>query len=101
MPKALPDSGSIVNSNEHDLTHPQSVQRTVVPRKATVMPHPHEFAVSRRRLMEGGAAVLGALALSGPAAAHRAAAADTVDATPSGTATSTSSASAPNPRTPR
>ncbi|GAA3889207.1 glycoside hydrolase family 2 TIM barrel-domain containing protein [Streptomyces lacrimifluminis] len=56
------------------------------------MPHPHESladgpvraqqAVSRRRLLEGGAAVLGALALSGPAAAHRAAAADASDATP-------------------
>ncbi|MFG2127412.1 glycoside hydrolase family 2 TIM barrel-domain containing protein [Streptomyces sp. NPDC048751] len=49
------------------------------------MPHPHvsPTAVSRRRLLEGGAAVLGALALSGPsAAAHAAGSRETADATP-------------------
>ncbi|KOG43055.1 glycoside hydrolase family 2 TIM barrel-domain containing protein [Streptomyces resistomycificus] len=44
------------------------------------MPHPHSHVFSRRRLLEGGAAVLGALALSGPSlpasAAGRRAAAD-------------------------
>ncbi|GKQ35916.1 beta-galactosidase [Streptomyces sp. A012304] len=38
--------------------------------------HPPRMVVSRRRLLEGSAAVLGALALSGPLTAHRAAAAD-------------------------
>ncbi|MFJ4622060.1 glycoside hydrolase family 2 TIM barrel-domain containing protein [Streptomyces sp. NPDC088812] len=37
---------------------------------------PQRAVVSRRRLLEGSAAVLGALALSAPATAHRAAAAD-------------------------
>ncbi|MFF3936036.1 glycoside hydrolase family 2 TIM barrel-domain containing protein [Streptomyces phaeofaciens] len=38
---------------------------------------PQRVVVSRRRLLEGSAAVLGALALSAPAGTHRAAAADT------------------------
>ena len=37
---------------------------------------PHRVVVSRRRLLEGSAAVLGALALSAPSTAHRAVAAD-------------------------
>lgn len=58
-----------------------------------VMSHPHvssmdrpdrpqRAVVSRRRLLEGSAAVLGALALSAPSTAHRAAAADGTDGTP-------------------
>src|SRR5689334_7576597 len=66
---------------------PQFVRGAVIPRKATDMPHPHDAhtshsqssshsrlgspvsplqrpVVSRRRLLEGGAAVLGALALA-------------------------------------
>ncbi|MFF3332481.1 glycoside hydrolase family 2 TIM barrel-domain containing protein [Streptomyces sp. NPDC002888] len=49
------------------------------------MPHPHvsPTAVSRRRLLEGGAAVLGALALSGaPAAAYAAGLREAADGTP-------------------
>ncbi|WP_426568184.1 glycoside hydrolase family 2 TIM barrel-domain containing protein [Streptomyces canus] len=38
--------------------------------------HPPRMVVSRRRLLEGSAAVLGALALSAPSTAHRATAAD-------------------------
>ncbi|MEV0170515.1 glycoside hydrolase family 2 TIM barrel-domain containing protein [Streptomyces sp. NPDC050803] len=47
--------------------------------------HPHRpqgVAVSRRRLLEGGAAVLGGLALSGPLSARTAYAAEEADGTP-------------------
>ncbi|MFF8971185.1 glycoside hydrolase family 2 TIM barrel-domain containing protein [Streptomyces sp. NPDC014995] len=44
--------------------------------------HPQRVFVSRRRLLEGSAAVLGALALSTPSTSHRAAAADATDVTP-------------------
>lgn len=59
------------------MTHPHesSMDRTDRPRPA----EPHRTprpTVSRRRLLEGSAAVLGALALSAPATAHRAVAAD-------------------------
>ncbi|GGS03232.1 beta-galactosidase [Streptomyces humidus] len=59
------------------MTHPHesSMDRPDRPRWA----EPHRTprpAVSRRRLLEGSAAVLGALALSAPSAAHRAVAAD-------------------------
>lgn len=69
--------------------------RTVASGKVVVMSHPHVSSmdrpdrpqrvepghsqrpvVSRRRLLEGSAAVLGALALSAPSTAHRAVAAD-------------------------
>ena len=66
-------------------------------------PHPQGVPVSRRRLLEGGAAVLGALALSGSSAARRTRPTrpGRRAATPrSGTGTSTSSRSGPSRRTP-
>ncbi|MBK3624489.1 DUF4981 domain-containing protein [Streptomyces sp. MBT49] len=55
--------------------HVSSMDRPDRPQRAEP-DHPLRTAVSRRRLLEGSAAVLGALALSSPTAAHRAAAAD-------------------------